>query len=807
MELLALRWGWTQSGPMKIWMLTHELPRPLCGGIARYTDQMATALTAAGHQVAVIGLADKASDRTARGAYRLLSIPSREFAHREAATEPCLLDEAPEWPYNSLNRDLAVAWEMAEVLAQLALDEGAPDVIEVPEYKALGVFIKQRQLTNPDYLPGVAVVVMLHTPEFVVRRFNQEPTHTIPHYWVGQQEKASIAAADALCAPSAFIAEEMRRMLESPELTIDTCPLPMTVPAEPDPAPAVDPREVLFFGRLEARKGVLELMRAMDRLWRRGRDVRLTLLGPSIPFPPKGQQMQAFLEKRYARWIREGKLLIIPGLDHDRALERLQRAAVVVIPSLWENFPYACLETMALGQVVLASEHGGMREMIAQPGQEGFLFSWKRETDFEKQLEAALSLDPEARQAMGMAARERIASLCAPGKVAAARLQTYQRAIEKARQGLPSVFPFPPDAMPGPMRFSQTEAAEGDQPLISVVIPFYNLGAFLPEALESVLNSDYPHLEVLIMNDGSDDPDSLAVLEKIEAEGDARVRVIHNENQGLSATRNAGAALAKGPWVAFVDADDAVEPAFLRRAAWVLQQYDNVHLVASWIRFFGDGQGIWHSWNLQFPYLLAHNLMIPICLVRKDSFLRFARNAPEMAYGLEDYEGWIGLLKNGCGGVAIPEVLTRYRVRGQSMFQSINREQQMYLYQVVVQRHPELYQRYGTELFQLLFANGPAHDMDQPTMWGAPYDILKERLLEPLFEERKKTAAQWRDSVELRGKLQNALLEAEKQWKEGCELRERLSALDQRHQEALQELDTLKQQLQQTPEETPSSTD
>jgi len=181
--------------------------------------------------------------------------------------------------------------------------------------------------------------------------------------------------------------------------------------------------------------------------------------------------------------------------------------------------------------------------------------------------------------------------------------------------------------------------------------------------------------------------------------------------------------------------------------------------------------------------------------VRRESFLRFGRNTPEMAYGLEDFEGWISMLAKGCGGVAIPEVLARYRVRHESMFQSINRQQQMFLYRVLVERHPELYRRYGVELFQLLFANGPAHDMDQPTMWGPPYDILRERLLEPLFEERKKTAEQWRETVELRGKLHNALLQAEFQWREGCELRERLAALDAEKQEVEQRFRQLSEKL------------
>lgn len=775
---------------MKIWMLTNELPRPLCGGIARYTDHMATALVASGHTVTVLGPGEKESMLVAPGGYRRCSMKSREFAARlPDYNGPA--DEAPDWPFNSLNRDLAVAWEISEVVAALATKEGLPDVIEVPEYKALGIFLKQRQLTDPAFLPGVPIVIMLHTPEFIVRRHNQEPTHTLPDYWVGQQEKAAIIAADALCAPSAFIAGEICRELEAPELAIDVCPLPLPVASEAPAAVAIDPREVLFFGRLEARKGVLELLRSMEADWRRGAETKLTLLGPSILFPPRHQPMDVFVEKKYAHRIESGQLLIIPGLDHDQALDRMRRAAVVVVPSLWENFPYACLESMAAGQVVLASEHGGMREIIGDDEKAGFLFSWKTPGQFSARLAKVLELGAEERIAIGRAARERVRRQCAPTAVAEGRIATYERARKGA--GLPRLFPFPPATMPRAPRIATRARGASGRPLLSVVIPFYNLGEYLPEALGSVLASEYEPFEVIVLNDGSTDPASQEVLAEIEANNDPRVRVIHQDNQGLSAARNAGALAARGEWIAFVDADDAVEPDFFRRAAWVLEQYPNVHLVASWVRFFGADEGIWHAWNLQFPYLLAHNLFIPICLVRRDSFLAHGRNRAAMEYGLEDFESWISMLGEGCGGVAIPEPLARYRVRDESMFQSINRQQQMYLYQVVVERHSRLYQRYGDELFQLLFANGPAHDMDQPTMWSPPYDSLRERLSKPLHREQKKTEAQWREASKLRQKLHEALLEAEKQWRDGCVLRERLEQLHGEHrklQVRLQELES-----------------
>ena len=178
-----------------------------------------------------------------------------------------------------------------------------------------------------------------------------------------------------------------------------------------------------------------------------------------------------------------------------------------------------------------------------------------------------------------------------------------------------------------------------------------------------------------------------------------------------------------------------------------MRRYRNVHLVYSWVRFFDGGLGIWHSWSFDLPYLLCHNQLVPIAMVRRDTFLKHGRNKSHIIYGLEDLEGWISLAEAGCGGVAIPEPLVQYRIRGDSMFKAIEPDKKLYLYDLISAEHPDLYARYGLELFNLQNANGPAYGWDQPTMFRAPQERLLgqlERL--PQLEQQNKVlreAEEW----------------------------------------------------------------
>lgn len=99
--------------------------------------------------------------------------------------------------------------------------------------------------------------------------------------------------------------------------------------------------------------------------------------------------------------------------------------------------------------------------------------------------------------------------------------------------------------------------------LISVIVPIYNTERFVPACIDSILNQTYGNLEIILVDDGSTDR-SRAIADEY-ALLDSRVKVIHQDNAGASAARNAGIRQAKGSWVSFIDSDDTIEPDYYEK--------------------------------------------------------------------------------------------------------------------------------------------------------------------------------------------------------------------------------------------------
>lgn len=293
------------------------------------------------------------------------------------------------------------------------------------------------------------------------------------------------------------------------------------------------------------------------------------------------------------------------------------------------------------------------------------------------------------------------------------------RVLRDQSKKLPKSYPLQTERPQAPIPDSVDAGIPG---LLSVIVPFYNLGRFLPQALESVFSIDYPNYEVILIDDGSTDATSLEVLVQMQTRYPA-LQVFRQQNTGLSAVRNLGSHLAKGEFITFVDADDMVDSTYYTQAIALLNRYKNVAYISSWMRLFGEVDGVKAYFASSLPILLLDNTQCHACIIRKNVFLAFGQNSPEMRNGMEDHDFWINLADYGYFSINIPEPYYHYRISAGSMSASFGRDATRYrqtsLYELLESRHPALFQTYSSEIFNLLNANGPAYLWPGPASYHA----------------------------------------------------------------------------------------
>ena len=680
---------------MKIWFLTGEFAPDFGGGIGTYVENCAKMFAEAGDDVTVIvrSLKENKEEKTKEG-YKVVRFRQGEGEY-----------------YTYLGYDNALAYQYYEVIMKLIDKYGKPDVIEMQEYNAYGQYIIQNKLMLNEKIKDIPLVVHLHTPSFETLKINQFNTYEAPFYWIGEMEKFCIKGADALLCPSQFLADKLQYLV--PDKKINVINLPFDIDKgelekyqESNPIKS-DKKTLLYFGRTEYRKGVIQMLKGAEKLWEKGLDFKVKIIGGDVKLESKGTFIGEELKKKYAKYIESGNLEMLDPIPHLDLIPHILSATAVTIPSLYENFPNTCIYSMWLGKPVLVSKSGGQAEMVQESGKNGIIFDWDKEGDFEEKLEQLLNMSDEELQTMGNNAKTRINKLCNMETNLKLRREFFEEVIRnknKQKDKFPFVEEMPKD--------EYTKVYEGEKDLLSVVIPYYNLGKTLPETIESIKETEYKKYEIIIVNDGSTDQESIDVLKQYE--NDEKIRIINIKNKGLANARNVGAETAKGEFVAFIDADDKIDKTFYTKAINILHQYDNVSYVYSWVQYFEGSTAVWPTFNIHIPYLLCANMLAAYSVIRKNDFLNFGKNRIKMEYGMEDYDGWVSLAEHGCLGVSIPEKLNLYRVRKDSMSRQFNKKMRIYLYQISRDGHEKIFEKYSKEIYMLLLTNG------QPFYWNNP---------------------------------------------------------------------------------------
>ena len=206
-------------------------------------------------------------------------------------------------------------------------------------------------------------------------------------------------------------------------------------------------------------------------------------------------------------------------------------------------------------------------------------------------------------------------------------------------------------------------------PVVTVVITCFELGAFVGEAVESAVAQAGGAPHVIVVDDGSREPATLAALDALPA----GVEVIHQENQGAAAARNAGLARVRTPYALVLDGDDRLAPGALATLRGVLDADQGVGFAYGLMEQFGEMSGV-----LRFPpydpYALLYRHTIGLSALARTTLFEQTGGFDPAFGAYEDWELWLHALAHGWRGRQVPEVTLHYRRRAGSKHGADRRE-------------------------------------------------------------------------------------------------------------------------------------
>lgn len=242
-------------------------------------------------------------------------------------------------------------------------------------------------------------------------------------------------------------------------------------------------------------------------------------------------------------------------------------------------------------------------------------------------------------------------------------------------------------------------------PRVSIIIPCYNHGHYLQEAIDSVEQyqpqEDY---ELLIINDGSTDKNTIGILQKLENEG---YQIIHQENKGLAGARNQGIKESSGDYILPLDSDNRIRPTYISKGIQILDKYKDVGVVYGNRQLFGEENQIFIPPEFSIRWQLVQNHIDACAMIRKNVLKKldgYDADMPVMGY--EDWELWIRIYKAGYKFYHINKVLFDYRVDESSMVHNTKKEEKhKRVIYYIHQKHLDLlsseYRRLRLEQFEM----------------------------------------------------------------------------------------------------------
>ncbi len=599
-------------------------PAEYAGGIGTYVHHISRMLTEAGDTVHVIAL------RWKEARNRKQQIHDRLIIHRvgELPLKWRLL-EASHFQTKELSglRDSSFPPQafsyQASLLAEKLIEQEKIDLIEGQEFEAPLYYLLLRRALGLGPKRQPPCIVHLHSPmEFIVRNNEWDINH--PYFHTAKRlEDYCIRAADARLCPSRYLARQAQSHYGLPDGAVQVIPLPVNTGPHISRSPEIWERgSILYVGRLERRKGILEWIQAAVAA--AGKDSRLAFdfVGANCLSADhlNGEEIISRMVPSHLK-----KQFHFHGQQKQADLPRFfSTARLAVVPSRWENFPNTCLEAMCTGLPVLATQEGGMVEMI-DDGQTGWLADSADAKGLHRALQRALHTSAGELAQMGAAAFSAIRRKCDNGRVLEEHLKFRCRVFEKgAMQSLllPAQTHAGAEVSPSKIAIRNAEAKRLSNGL-AVVITCFNAGRHLEKCLESLRRQTRAPVASVIVDDNSTEAETIRILQSKEKDGWKILTRPHGENiegNNLAIAHVLDSGIHPAGF-SFLHAEDRLAPGFIEICTSILDRCSQVGLISGWVECMGRRKGILVNPCPGFPFQWAVNEIAPFAAVRTEALM------------------------------------------------------------------------------------------------------------------------------------------------------------------------------------------
>lgn len=390
---------------MNILFLSRDYPPNLIGGVGIYTVEMSRQLVREGHNVFVITSAGEFESEYVDKGVRVFRVKPKRFRIFNPLRDKIgRFLERIEYSYT-------VSKKIREVVKKFGID-----VVESCEARAEGFwyFLFHRR---------PFLVIKLHTPESIVYKLDNvrknmdfKLVEYLENWWIERADKVIGLTDEVIRLTKAYFNIKKDHFPKVPN------PIDINYFKPAQDSGGRSGNTILYVGRFEFRKGVHVLAKAMPKIIERVPDARFVFIGSDCG-------MRSYVLAKVKEYNCEKNVLLIDEISRDALIPHYQDAAVCVIPSLWENHPYVCLESMSCGKAVVASRIGGLAEIV-KDGENGVLVTPGSFLDLAYKITGLLT-DRDTRHRLGRNARTYMETHYSPEVVAGKTVDIYREILKK----------------------------------------------------------------------------------------------------------------------------------------------------------------------------------------------------------------------------------------------------------------------------------------------------------------------------------------------------------------------------------------